>query len=133
VNKINLITPPDKLYNDNLNILLIHPSLEIQNDLQNQILPSLDTSINIYFYDKKIYIKEDVDWLLSVFHLSNIALIDLDNLPSHVKDLASYFIAKSKTYWLTNSVDNVYNHLSPNRIYNLSFLLNLGGSVEKTK
>lgn len=133
MNNINLITPPDKLYNDSLSILLIHPSKDVQLDLQNNILPTFDFSINVYYYDKPVYNKDDVDWLLSIFHLVSLVIIDLDNSSSHVKDMCSYFIAKSKTYWLTNSVDTVYNHLSPNRIYNLSFLLNLGGSVEKTK
>lgn len=133
MNNIHLITPPDKLYNDSLSILLIHPSKDVQLDLQNNILPTFDFSINVYYYDKPIYNKDDIDWLLSIFHLVNLVIIDLDNSSSHVKDICSYFIAKSKTYWLTNSVDTVYNHLSPNRIYNLSFLLNLGGSVEKTK
>lgn len=133
MNNIHLITPPDKLYNDSLSVLLIHPSKDVQLDLQNNILPTFDFSVNVYYYDKPIYNKDDIDWLLSIFHLVNLVIIDLDNSSSHVKDICSYFIAKSKTYWLTNSVDTVYNHLSPNRIYNLSFLLNLGGSVEKTK
>lgn len=133
MNKINLITPPDKLYTDAFNLLLVHPRIEIQTELQNQILPNFDFSTNIYYYDKKIYNKEDIDWLLSIFHMSSAVIVDVDNSSIHIKDLCSYFIAKPKTYWLTNSIDNVYNHLSPNRIYNLSFLLNLGGSVEKTK
>jgi hypothetical protein len=49
-------------------------------------------------------------------------IFDVDNSASEVRDLASYIIANPNTYWLTNSIDSVYNNISINRVYDLSFL-----------
>jgi hypothetical protein len=121
--KVNLITPPDKLYNDVRSILLIFPSLELQNMFQTEILSNLDDDLNLYYFDKSDYSKEDFDWLLDVFSAIDLCIIDVDRCESPTRELISYFVAKSKTYWLTKSENSVYNHISKNRIYDLSFLI----------
>jgi len=63
-------------------------------------------------------------------HICDLIIVDIDNCPSYVKDLLSFIIAKPKTYWLTNAVEVVYNHISSNRIYNLSILERIGDSIE---
>lgn len=130
---INLITPPDKIYSDAVSLLLIFPKSDLQKQIQNDILPSVSGPLNVYLYDKPNYTKEDIDWLLSIVTLSDLIIIDVDNCQPYVKDLLSYIIAKPKTYWLTNATDTVYTHLSSNRIYNLSILRNLGGSIEENQ
>ena len=50
--KINLITPPDKLFNQNINYLLIKPSTETKIQFQ-QILSQLIDDINIFIFDEK--------------------------------------------------------------------------------
>jgi len=49
-------------------------------------------------------------------------IMDLDQCDAQVRELASYIISHSKTYWLTNAVETVYNKLSMNRIYDLQQL-----------
>jgi len=49
-------------------------------------------------------------------------IMDLDQCDSQVRELASYIISHSDTYWLTNAVETVYNKLSMNRIYDLQQL-----------
>lgn len=120
--KINIITAPDKIFSDCLSILFIHPGAELLNELQNKILSTIDQDVNVYHYDKNIYSPEDMDWLLSVFHYSTYCVINLDKADPTLRMMASYFIAKTKTYWLTNSDEPVYNHISNNRVYNLEFL-----------
>lgn len=120
--KINIITPPDKIFADCFSILLLHPSGEMLEDLQDNFLSITENDVNVYTYDKNIYSPENVDWLLSVFHYANICIFNIDNADSTTRELASYFIAKPKTYWLTNGDQLVYNHISNNRIYNLDFL-----------
>lgn len=101
-------------------------------DLQKEVFASVTESVNFYHYNKQIFSYTDIKWLLSVFAMSNIAIIDLDNSPPQVRDLASYMIAKPKTYWLTNATDTVYTLISSNRVYNTSFLSTaLGGNIEK--
>ena len=129
--KINIITPPDKIFSDCKSILLLHPSKEILDSLQEEFLLTLDEDINIYNYDKNVYSPEDIDWLLSVFHYCSICILNLDRMDPTTRSLASYFIAKPKTYWLTNSDQPVYNHISNSRVYNLDFLN--GGYFGKTQ
>tara|TARA_B110000503_G_scaffold129696_1_gene202196 strand:+ start:758 stop:1150 length:393 start_codon:yes stop_codon:yes gene_type:complete len=130
VNNINLITPPDKIYNDNTSILLLFPTQTNLAYIQKNILPSVNGGMNIYIYDKPNYTTVDVNWLLDTVYLCDLIIIEVDNCPTYIKDLLSFIIAKSKTYWLTNAVDTVYTHISSNRIYNLSILEKLGDSVE---
>lgn len=131
---INLITPPDKVYSDAISVLVVFPSKALQEQIQNEIFPNAKESINVYLYDKPQYTLADTDWLLSVFSLSQIVIIDVDQCPPYVKDLLSFMIAKPKTYWLTNAVDSVYNHISGNRIYNISILSSaLGGNSEESE
>lgn len=129
---INLITPPDIIYNDVVSVLLVFPSEQFQMDLQKEVFSSVNENVNFYHYNKQNFTYTDMKWLLSVFSMCDITVIDLDNCPPHVKDLASYMIAKPKTYWLTNATDTVYTLISSNRVYNTSFLsAALGGNIEK--
>ena len=47
--KINLITPPDKLFNLNPGYLLIKPSTKVKMQFQ-QILSQVDEDLNVYIY-----------------------------------------------------------------------------------
>lgn len=127
-NKIILITPPDKIFNQNINCLLIYPSDAVREQAQS-ILAESPGKQNIYLYN----IDEedaDVDWLLSVAKMSDVVVLDYDNSPSHVRHLASYIISLPQTYWLTNEDSMLYNKLSPNRIYGLDVIESLiGGNI----
>lgn len=129
MNKINFITKPDVIYADCLSILLINPRTEITEQLQT-ILMKNNVACNVYFYDENKASPSDIDWLLNVFKLANVVVINVDNTGPEVRMLASYFIAKPKTYWLTNADDIVYNHISSNRVYNLDFMSTIGGYFE---
>jgi hypothetical protein len=128
--KINIVTPPDMLFNDSFQLLVIYPSKQLQDDLQNNFLANTDIDVNVYVYDKPIQTTQEVEWLLSVFKQCDTAIIDVDNASPWARDLTSYMIAKNKTYWLTNSQDSVYNSLSNNRVYNLDFLSAIGDNFE---
>ena len=128
--KINIVTPPDMLFNDSLQLLLIYPSKQLQDELQDKFLANTGVDVNLYLYDKPVNDKDEVNWLLSVFKQCDVAVIDVDNTSPWCRDLASYMIAKNKTYWLTNSQDSVYNSLSNNKVYNLEFLSIIGDNFE---
>lgn len=119
MNKINLITPPDKLFNEALSILLIYPSSYIKDQLQ-PLLQEIDIAINIYLYEE-----ENIDWLFDIISSVDYIILDIDNSDTTVKDLVSFLIAKPKTYWLTQSNYPVYNKLSVNRIYDLDIIKNI--------
>lgn len=129
--KVNLITPFDILHDDSYQMLVLYPSSETQKALQYDFLGNVDFNVNLYYYDKPNYQKEEVDWLLNCFNIAKTVIIDVDNVAPHIRDLLGYFISKSKTYWLTNSQDSVYNHISRNKTYTLDFLSNIGDNFEK--
>mgnify|MGYP006077075867 CR=1 FL=1 len=126
---INIITPPDKLFNDAVQVLLVFPSKELQEAVQEHLV-NIEDDINIYCYERTEYAEEDLDWLLTVFKLSELTIIDIDNVCPYLQDLLSYMIAKPKTFWLTKGENVVYNKLSNNRVNDFKFLSNLGGNFE---
>lgn len=130
MNKINIVTPPDMLFTDSLQLLVVYPSKQLQNELQNHFLSNTTIDVNVYVYDSPVQDKKEIDWLISVFKQCDTAIIDIDNLSHWARDLASFMIAKPKTYWLTNNQDSVYNSLSNNRVYNLEFLSKIGDNFE---
>ena len=128
--KINIITPPDKLFNDAVQVLLVHPTKELQDAVQDKFLSDVEVDVNLYYYDKTVYSEIDVDWLLTIFKMSDITIIDVDSVEPYLRDVLSFMIAKPKTFWLTNGENRVYNKLSNNRVKDFNFLSNLGGNFE---
>ena len=49
---INLITPPDKLMNNNLSFLLVNPSDNIKEQF-NEVAKNIKADINLYLFDSK--------------------------------------------------------------------------------
>jgi len=128
-NKIVLITPPDKLFNQNPSCLLIHPRETIRQEAQ-EILARSNNAQNIYLYNVNDD-QSNVDWLLTVAKISELVILDLDNSPEHVRVLGSYLVSLPHTYWLTSEDWMQYNKLSSNRIYGLDVVEHLiGGSIE---
>lgn len=117
---ITVITPPDKLHNNNQSILLIYPSSDLKQAFQD-VVQDWKLDFNLYLYSLEDT-EQNLDWLLTVCKISDIVIFDIDNSSSQVRNLASYIVANSNTYWLTNDPDPVYNNLSVNRIYDLTFL-----------
>ena len=129
MSNITLITPPDKVFNQNTNIFLLYPSEKIKSDLQD-VLADTVSPVNIYMYENTE--EHDIDWLLSVHKLSDIVLVELEQLPLEIKQIEAYLISQSNTYWLTKGENVWYNKLSVNKIYDLNFLTTkLGGTVER--
>jgi len=120
MHKITVITPPDKVFNNNFSFLLVYPNNDIKQQFQ-QLIADIDHPFNIYYYEQDD-LDHNVDWLLSLVHIADCVIFDLDNTSAKIKSLSSYIIAQNNTFWLTNDNDTYYNKLSTNRIYNLDFL-----------
>lgn len=128
---IVLVTPPDKVYYDQPIFLLIYPSKIIKTEFQD-IIGSFNQPATVYLYEQ---IEEDhyPEWLLDVFQQADYVILDIDNCPSLIRSMVSYFVGKNKTYWLTNGSDNLYNVISKNRVYSLDFLSKLIGGTFETE
>lgn len=123
MNSIKLITPPDKLYEKGLKVLVIQPSDKIKTELHN-VLIDCKQDINVYVYEETID-KKNPEWLLDVFSMSDIVILDLDDLPLELKSIQGYFLAFTKTYWLTNGENSYYNKLNSNRIFDFQVIKNI--------
>lgn len=129
--KILIITPPDRVYNQAKSCLMIYPSDAIREEYQN-ILATSTNAQNIYLYNPQPEEDIDIDWLLAVASSVEVIIFDIDNSPKEIKMLASYLVSLPQTYWLTKDDSWCYNKLSLNRIYGLDAIYELlGGNLEK--
>lgn len=117
--KINLITPPDKLFNLNLTYLLVKPSNKVKLQFQQILSRSLD-ELNVYIFDDD---ETDTEWMLSVSQQSDIIIIDIDNCDPTTKLFASFLLAQPNTHYLTNDELTPWGLISRNRIYNLDWII----------
>jgi len=132
MSNITVVTPPDILVTNELSFLLIYPSNIIKTQFQD-LLEEIDLDCVVYLYELD-EVNEEPDWLLQMCHTAKFVILDVDNCPNKVRDLASYIIANTNTFYLTNAGDQYYNKLSVNRIFNLDFLKEkIGGYLEKKK
>lgn len=126
---INLITAPDRLFNNVISFLLIYPSKSVKEQF-NFLLQNNIQSFNVYLYESLSDVHE-IDWLLSTHKIADYTILDVDNCPAEIRDLVSYFIANPKTYWLTNAEQMFYNKISNKRIYSLDYFADkIGGNLE---
>jgi len=116
--KINLITPPDKLYNSNPSYFLIKPSTKIKMQFQT-LLSQIDEDLNVYVFDDN---ENDIDWMLSVAQMADFVIIDIDNCDPITKLFVSLLLTQPNSYYLTSDEITPYRLLSRNRIYNLDWI-----------
>ena len=104
--KINLITPPDKLFNLNLGYLLVKPSSKVKTQFQQILSHSLD-DINVYVFDDD---DTNIEWLLGVSQQADVIIVDIDNCDLLTKNFLSFLLAQPNTFYLTSiSVSCVFN------------------------
>jgi hypothetical protein len=116
--KINLITPPDKLFNLNPGYLLIKPSTKVKMQFQ-QILSQVDEDLNVYIYDTD---ENNTEWMLSVSQQADFIIIDIDNCDSVTKSFVSFLLAQPNSHYLTSDEITPWHLISRNRIYNLDWI-----------
>lgn len=113
--KINVITPPDKLFNQNPSILLVKPTNEVKEAFQKYICQIIE-EINVFVFDEN---ETDLDWLLSIHSYADVSIVDIDNCDSITKSFVTFMIAQSDTYYITRDEITPYRLISTNRIYDL--------------
>ena len=119
---VTLITPPDKLFNNAFNLLLINPNAEVRQGVSD-LLQTVTKEVNLYLFDDNN--STDIEWLLETMVQSQITILDLDNSGSLVRNFASYIMSHTKTFYLTNDQLTPYNLISANRIYDVHWLLDI--------
>jgi hypothetical protein len=117
--KINLITPPDTLFNLNPGYLLVKPSTKVKMQFQT-LLSACPDDINVYIYDTD---EVDIAWMLNAANNSDFVIIDIDNCDEITKNFVSFILAQPNAYYMTNDELTPWNLISRNRIFNLDWIL----------
>jgi hypothetical protein len=107
---INLITPPDKLFNNNTSILLVNPSDYLKEDI-NTCLKNIKQDLNLYLYEES-----DITWLLDVINSVDYILLDINNVQDN-HWVIGYILSKQNCFYLTNDQELSYNNINRNRVY----------------
>tara|TARA_B100000035_G_scaffold146304_1_gene124574 strand:+ start:823 stop:1227 length:405 start_codon:yes stop_codon:yes gene_type:complete len=113
---INLITPPDKLYNGELSFLLVSPS-DDKKEQFNQMAKKIGKDLNVYLFEKSE--SPDVPWLLDVSQQVDFIILDIDNISQEYQWLIGYFLSFNKTFYLTSAEQMSYNVINTRRIYDV--------------
>jgi len=112
-NKINLITPPDQLHNNNFSLNLINT-----NDEEKEIVSVFlskqddDREINLYAYTNE----SNPTWLLNCVDGKINTYINLDNTHDISVKYKSYMLSNSNVYYYTsdNNEKEIYSLISAN-------------------
>jgi hypothetical protein len=116
--RITIVTPPDKIFNINVSYLLVSPSMHVKQQFQSILSNSID-DLNVFIYEQD---ESDIDWLLSVAHIVDVIIIDVDTCNQLTKSFVSYLLAQPNVFYITSDELTPYNLISKNRIYNLDWV-----------
>ena len=104
--EVLVVTPPDKVYDDSLKVLLINPCDKLKNDI-SEFLKTVEQNVVIYLYDKVE--ENNAAWLLSAMNEADMVFYDMDFADPVVRAIDGYILSKNKTYWLTQGENLFYN------------------------
>ena len=124
---LNLITPPDKLFNNNKSFLLMNPS-DIVKEQFNEMAKQLGENLNVYLFDAET---PDVGWLLDIVNQVDTIILDIDNTRNEYQWLIGYLLSFDKTYYLTKADQMSYNVINTRRIYDVRQIAEENHSIVK--
>lgn len=125
--KINVITPPDKLFNLTQSFLLVKPSQYVKQQFQTLLSQSID-DVNVFIFDDA---ETDIEWLLSVAMQVDCVIIDIDNCDSMTKQFVTFILAQPNAHYLTSDELTPYKLINRNRIYDLEWIKDFTGDDEE--
>ena len=125
--KINLITPPYKLFNDTESYLLVKPSQYVKEQFQTLLSYSIN-DINVFILDETDH---DIEWMLSVSTHVDVIIIDIDNCDPMTQLFVTFMLALPYAYYLTSDEATPYKLISRNRIYDLEWIKQLNQGEEE--
>ena len=128
--KLNLITAPDKLLNENSSILMINPSVSLKEEFNNKA-KQFEKDVNVYMFETlDPDDPSDLKWLIEIANTVDIIILDINGT---FKDrwLIGYILNKNNCYYIWNTSDVFGYHLiNQNKIYDLEFLPNKIAELE---
>ena len=75
MSKINIITYPDVLHNNALNIVLIYPEKNILDHLQSEFLTDYNNDVNLYLFDRLVQDNDEIGLVSLINQYTNILAV----------------------------------------------------------
>lgn len=113
--KISLISPPDKLHNNNLAINVINATQEEKENLSHYLTKQeLEKDLNIFVYSNE----SNPTWLLDVVNGKNSTYINLDNTVDISVNYTSYMLSLSNVYYSSTNKNTLeaYSLINQNAV-----------------
>jgi len=117
--RLNLITPPDNLFNFNPGYLIVKPSPALKLQVK-QFFNAAGDDINVYIFDEN---DTDLQWLLSCSRMSDIIVIDIDHCDEITKNFVSFMLIHPRSFYITNDEDSPWKLISKRRIYEMDDII----------
>ena len=75
--KLNLITEPDKLHNENTSVLLINPAESVKHDF-NERAKQFEKDVNVYMFEvKDPDDQQNLKWLIEIVNSVDVIIFDV--------------------------------------------------------
>ena len=113
--KMNLITAPDILANENTSILLVNPS-QADKEQFNDVAKNFTKSLNLYLFEEGQ--EADIPWLIQVAGTVNYIILNIDN-SKQIEWLIGWLLNFSKTFYLTTNDHMPYNKINTRKVYDI--------------
>lgn len=120
--KINLISPPDTLHNNNFSFNLINTTPEEQEKVSMFLAKEpTNEELNIFVYNNE----SNPSWLLNTVNGKNNSYINLDNTSDISVQYISYLLSLSGTYYTTNDKNSkeIFSLVNNNFVKNINEFL----------
>lgn len=117
--KVNVITPPDNIFNFNTNYLLVKPSTKLKEKFQTIINQDTGES-NVFIYEDS---DQEISWLLSVSHQADVIIIDVDNCDEVTKQFLGILLINPASCYITDEENSHWSLINRNRIFNLDSIV----------
>jgi len=120
--KINLISPPDTLHNNNFSFNLINTTPEEQEKVSMFLAKEpTNEELNIFVYNNE----SNPAWLLNTVNGKNNSYINLDNTSDISVQYISYLLSLSGTYYTTNDKNSkeIFSLVNNNFVKNINEFL----------
>ena len=114
-NKINLITPPDNLHNNNFTLSVVNTTDEEKEKISNYLSKQQDErEINLFAYTNE----SNPTWLLYKVNGKINTYINLDNTVDISVQYISYMLSLSNVYYYTEDQNkkDMYSLISANSV-----------------
>jgi len=112
-NKLILVTSPDYFHGDMMKSLLINPTADEKNHVQ-EWLKDNDVDMTLYVYNND----DNAAWLLNIASTSNSIYFNVDNTTDISYNYISYIIANQKVTYKSQNLD--YSLINQNRTFDIN-------------